>query len=181
MGSDMEIITIIIATYGAILATMGFILSLILGINEIRKENPKVIVKINAGVFIDHDGASSEQLIIFEAYNKGVIPVIITGCGWWGKDGKKYQILKPLLLNLPQQLTSRRKIATYYPCRWFNEFKDNENVIGFYFINEEGNIWKTKISNKQKHSWHKSGNEGYLIDWNSIQQAYFRANRDKSQ
>lgn len=180
MESDIGIITIIIATYGAVLATMGFILSLILGINELRKENPKVIVKISGGVFIDKDGASSEQLIIFEAYNKGFIPIMIMGCGWCGEEGKKYQILKPLLLNLPQQLTSRRKITTYYAFRWFNEFKYKDKVIGFYFTDEEGNIWKTKISNKQKQSWYKAGNEGYLVEWNSDQQSYIRVNRDNS-
>lgn len=177
MGPASDTITIIIAVYGAVLATLGFVLSIVLGVNELRKERPKIKVKSSFGSLIDSDGKSSELLILFEAHNTSLVPIIITGCGWLGERGKKYQFIKPYLLELPMRLTSRRKVTAYYACRWFRDYKDKDKVIGFYFADEESNIWKAKVSKKQKQSWEKANNNGYLIEWNKDMQSFFRVNR----
>ncbi len=177
MGPALDTITIIIAVYGAVLATLGFVLSIVLGINELRKERPKIKVKSFFGSLIDSDGKSSETLILFEAHNTSLVPIIITACGWLGEKGMKYQFIKPYLLELPKQLKSRRKVTAYYACRWFRDYKDKYKVIGFYFADEEGNIWKVKVSKKQKQLWESVNNNGYLIEWDKDMHSYFRVNK----
>jgi hypothetical protein len=174
MAQVSDIITTIIAIYGAFLATVSFILSLILGISKLRKEYPKVKVKFSFGTIIDQDGKKSESLILFDAHNKREVPVIITGCGWLAQKGYKFQFINLYLLNLPQQLDAHRKITAYYACRWFREFKDKDKIIGFYFIDEEGHMWIVKVSNKQKQAWENAKNDGYLIEWDEKRNIYYR-------
>jgi hypothetical protein len=166
--------TTILATYGAILATLSFGLSLILGIKELRKSRPKIHIKVSFGRYIDRDGENSESLIIIDAHNQGLVPVILTGYGWLNNDKTMSHIVKPYLAEFPYNLAQRRVAQVYYACRWFKELKGNEKIIGVYFQDEEGNMWKSKITKKHKKIIEGSESNGYLIQWNSKLGEYYR-------
>jgi hypothetical protein len=99
MGIATEVVTMGIAVYAAIIASVSLVLSIVLGVHELRKNKPKIKVKVSAGYLIDGDGKPSERMIIFEGLNSGLIDVILTGCGWLAKNGTKYQPEKPHLLH----------------------------------------------------------------------------------
>ncbi len=174
MGQLSDTITIIIAVYGAVLATMGFGLSLVLGINELQKQLPKIKVKLTSGSLIDRDGKSSEPLIIFEAYNNRQFSVEITGCGWLALNRERYQFIKPYLLKLPYTLEPHRKIETYFCCRWFRDLPYKEKIIGIFFVDDSGNQWNLKINKKQLQQWENAQSKGYLIEWNKNSQEFYR-------
>jgi hypothetical protein len=174
MGQLSDTITIIIAVYGAVLATLGFALSLVLGINEIQKQLPRIKVKLTSGFLIDRDGKSSEPLIIFEAYNNGQFAVEITGCGWLALNRAKYQFSKPYLLKLPYTLEPHRIIQTYFCCRWFRDLPYKEKINGIFFVDEGGNQWNLKINKKQLRQWEAAQSKGYLIEWNKNLQEFYR-------
>jgi hypothetical protein len=167
-------LTTIIAAYGAILATLGFALSLMLGINEIKKQKPKVKVKFSLGRLIDADGTNSEILILIEAHNTRTLPVIITGFGFLEKKGNKTPLLNPYLFRLPLALNSHRKVTAYYACRWFRENRIKNDSVGFYFADEEGNLWKVKFSEKDKKTWENAKVDGYMIEWDQSIKNYYR-------
>ena len=66
-----DLVTLIIAIYGALLATLSFILSVILGIHEISKLRPKLRVKASHARITYSDNKTSELLISIEAVNIG--------------------------------------------------------------------------------------------------------------
>jgi len=174
MGQLSDTITIIIAVYGAVLATLGFGLSLVLGVNELQKQLPKIKVKLTSGSLIDRDGKSIEPLIIFEAYNNSQFAVEITGCGWLALNRERYQFIKPYLLKLPYTLEPHRKIETYFCCRWFRDLPYKEKINGIFFVDDGGNQWNLKINKKQLQQWENAQSKGYLIEWNKNLQEFYR-------
>ena len=171
--STNELITLSIAIYGAVLATLGFILSVILAIHEIAKQRPKIkVIARNARINYDN-GKSSELLISIEAVNTGSGSLVLTGVGWVLKDKSKLQILKPYLLELPIKLDERRKCCAYVPCReGFRELKNNKEIIGVFYQDETGQQWNSKISRKQKNLWMEPTNDGLKIIWNPDSMSY---------
>jgi hypothetical protein len=174
MGQLSDTVTIIIAVYGAVLATLSFVLSLVLGIKEMQKQFPRIKVKLTSGSLIDSDGKSSETLIIFEANNNGQFAVEITGCGWLALNREKYQFIKPYLLKLPYTLEPHRKIQTYFCCRWFRDLPYKEKINGIFFVDEVGNQWNLEINKMQLRQWETTESKGYLIEWNKNLQEFYR-------
>ena len=161
--SGYELATTLTAVYGAIIATLGLILSVALAIIEIRRHKPRVRVTATSGDIIDPVRGSSEPLIIIEAVNIGSGPVSLTGVGWLRKDGSKLQFTNPYMLKLPAELHERRKVSTYWPCRSFREHKDRDQIIATFFQDETGQIWKGKIERKQRRIWMEASGDGWKI------------------
>lgn len=175
MWTTNEVITILVAGYGAIIATLSFILSIVLGVNELKKNKANMKVSISGGSLVDSDYSQSESMIIVTGLNRGQTKIIITGCGWLTDDNHKYQILKPLMLSFPYVVDPHRKIEAYFACRWFQNLAYKDKIVGYFFQDDEGNMWKANISKKQKEGWKKSISSGYHIEWNEHLQEYYRA------
>ena len=156
-------VTMAIAIYGAFLATLSFILSIILAIIEVRRHLPLVIVSVNQGVITDAIGKTSEPLIIMKAINRGSGSISLTGVGWYLRDGSKKQFMTPYLLQLPYLLPERRSCCTFFPCRAFRAYADNRQFKTAFFQDETGKIWKGKISRKKRMGWLRAKYQGLHI------------------
>lgn len=157
------LLTTIIAIYGAILATLSLILSIILAIIEVRRHMAQVVVSAKHGYITDNFGKSSEPVIIITAINKGNGSISITGVGWFLKDGGKKQFLQPYNLQLPYVLQERRSCSTVFPCRSFKSYSDNEDIKAAFFQDETGKIWKGNISRIQRNLWLNAKDHGWHI------------------
>jgi len=169
---ELNINTNAVALYGAIIATISMFFSIILGIKELRKDQQKLKIKSSLGRIILDNNLQSESLIIIEGQNRGFVPVCINGVGWLLNDGTKLQILNPYLLKLPYDVNPRKNLIFYFPSRWFNSLSENNKIVGFYFKNEQGKMWKMKIFEKMKVLWSQSKNDGFLIEWNKETNSY---------
>jgi len=167
-------LTTAIAIYGATLATLGFLLSLWLGIIELRRNRPCVRVTASGGSLIDGNGVSSEYMILIEALNIGHGPLIITGVGWLLDNRRKLQYIKPYMLSFPVELLERKKITFSFPSRWLRKTKDVDRIIGAYFRDEMGNTWKCRIRKKRIRNWKNTPAKGWLLEWDADLQRYFR-------
>lgn len=170
-----DLITIAIAIYGAVLGTLSLILSIVLAVIEFNRRRPKVKVTAMYGQLINDDGKTSEPLIIIDAVNVGNGSIVLTAVGWLLAGGNKQQIIKPFMLNLPMKLEERRKCITYRACRWFREDDDNKQIVAFYFQDETGVLWKSKITQKQRKLWLNAKNDGWQIMWNPKHGSYYQS------
>lgn len=167
-------LTTAIAIYGAILATFGFGLSLWLGITELRRYRPRIRVTVSEGSIIAENGVGSEHMIFVEALNIGAGPLIITGVGWLLDNRHKLQIIKPFRLSFPVKLNERMKLTFFFPCRWLEQMKDVDRIVGAYFQDEMGNTWKCRIKKKKIRDWRKVPVKGWLLQWDADLKMYFR-------
>lgn len=171
--TDIQLTTII-ATYGAILATLGFILSLILGVHEIRKDRAQIKLSIDSGTLIFHDNKVSESFLLVKAVNSGKGKVILNSFGFIMKDGSSQVIIEPYILELPHELEERRSCVAGYAVRWFNGNDRKDDIIAVYLGDETGNRWKAKITRKMKKRWSNLEQVGVKVDWSPELKTYFR-------
>jgi hypothetical protein len=143
---DQQYATTIIAVAGLIIALFSFGLSLTLGILEIKRYTGRIRVKILWGTFYDLPDSKSERIISIRAENIGYGDTYIVSGGWYFKDSSSAAITKPLLLEFPTKLEQRRGISIYYPCRWFKERPDVNNIIGAYVLDDTGRRWSCRLS-----------------------------------
>jgi len=127
--TDIQLNTII-ATYGAVLASLGFILSVILGIYEIRRDRASLKISIANCTFIYHDNKISEPFLAVKAVNSGKGTIVLNTFGFLMKDGSKQVIISPYILDLPFKLEERRSCEAGYAIRWL------------FFL-----LWSNKLSN----------------------------------
>jgi hypothetical protein len=99
MSNETDIATILIAIYGAILGTIGAILSIILAIHEIRKGRRilrvtcKLTERVSAIVFSEEWRVKNERkdsLLEVTALNNGARPIQVTQIGLKMSDGNMY-------------------------------------------------------------------------------------------
>jgi hypothetical protein len=155
--NGLEIITAIVAIYGAVLST-------IIAINELRKNRPKVKVSASIGRLYSSDGQPSEPVILIEAINIGTGVVALNGVGWLGKDGFKQHIIAPYPPRvLPVDLQERKLCTTAFACRWFCENIENSKVEAVYFQDQTGRKWISKIDEKQRELWLSAKNDGWKL------------------
>ena len=173
----MPEITTIIAVYGAVLATLGFILSLILGINEIRKGKPKLEVKLRHATLYSPDYKPSEPLLSAEILNKGSLPVVLSSCGWLNKDNTKSVFLNPYHTKLPHTLKPGRSVSFYLAVRWIRDSANFEQTRSFFVQSEIGKIWKSRLSKKLRKSLKEIKLTGWKILWNEDQKIYLEEYR----
>ena len=178
MLSRMQIqpfdLTTAIAVYGAVLATLGFGLSIWLGIAELRRYRPRVKITASVGNLFDRNLVGSEQMILVEALNIGGGPLTITGVGWLLDNGRKAQFIRPYKLSFPVVLLERKKLTFYFPCRWLGIYKDFDRIVGAFFQDEMGNTWKCRIKKKKIRDWKETPVKGWLLDWDDNLQMFFR-------
>lgn len=174
MQTQIFDLTTAIAVYGAVLATLGFGLSLWLGIAELRRYRPRIKVTVSEGRLIDGNGVSSEHMILVQALNTGGGSLTITGVGWLLDDGDRLQCIKPYMLSFPVELRERKKLTFYFPSRWLGMNKDADRIVGAFFQDEIGNIWKCRIKKKRIRDWKKVPAKGWLLEWDANLQMYFR-------
>ncbi len=157
-------ITTAIAVYGAIIATLAFGLSLLLGIAELRRYRLRIKVTVSEGSMIDANGVAIEHLILVEALNIGSGKPTITGAGWLLDNRSKIQIIRSYFLIFPAELLERKKITIYFPCRWLGKLKDADHIVGAHFQDEIGNTWKCRIKKKKLDYWKNLQTKGWRID-----------------
>jgi hypothetical protein len=172
-----DFITTIIAVYGAVLATIGFALSLFLGINELRRHQPRVRVTVSIGNLINPGVSHSEPLILVEAINTGQGTVVLEMFGFLLRDKSKQVILQPYWIQLPHALQERKRLTAFYACRWFREDKKSDQIIAAYFKDETGTMWKGKITRHTRRAILQAPDTGYLIQWSPSTQSYYVEDR----
>ncbi len=161
---DISLITIIIAIWGAVLSTTHIIYSII---SERKKNSPSLKIILSSGQ-IYQSNKPSEPLILIDAINKGQTKIVLTGHGFITKD-KHTLISIPGLKKIgtlgPITLEPHRKYSTYYPCRYFKMLKEKDEIIGYFFNDEEGNQWITKIKKKEIKNFEKENTyDGFPIE-----------------
>lgn len=165
-----------VAIYGAILGTLGFILSVILAVIEFRRDRPKLKVRAEKGFLVDDNGETSEPVIILSATNLGNIPILIQGVGWLFDNGERLYILEPYLLKLPVNLGEQRSCKAYYACRWFRNEPKHQKIRGVFFQDDIGRIWIGKIKRKDRKNWEDTADDGWKIEWDVKSRIYYREN-----
>jgi hypothetical protein len=156
--TTLEILTIILALYGAVLST-------ILGIHELRKGLPKLKVSASHGYTFDAKGSRSEPVIILKAENIGSGQIHLNGVGWLNHNRSKQQFTNPYPRGiLPKSLGERESLMTLYACRWFREKVKYDEVIGVFFQDETGKLWVGKVAKKDREMWSKSVGEGWKLN-----------------
>ncbi len=161
--SGYELATTFIAAYGAIVATLSLVFSIILGILEIKRHKPKVRVTANHGTIIDQIKGTSESLILMEAINSGSSKITISGAGWLMKNKHKLQFIDPYMMHLPYELEPGKKCTTFWPCRLFRDHENNKNIDAAFFNDETGKMWKGKVTRKQRKIWLETTDKGWKI------------------
>jgi hypothetical protein len=162
----------ILAIYSPIIGTLAFALSLILGINELLKDKPRIRVKIKYGNIMSMNGESSESLFIFEIHNIGRIPNTISSCGWFHPDKTSAQWLVPYDLTLPYELMPHKIVNAYFAKRWLLDYKITDNISGFFVKDEEGKMWTSNFNKKQQKDLLTYSQNDYLIIWNEKSHNY---------
>lgn len=165
--------------YSPIVATLAFGLSLLLAIYEIRKNKPRVKIKISYGTLMNFNNESSESLFVFDIHNVGHIPVTISSCGWFHPDNTRSQWLIPYNLRLPYEIAPHKITDAYFAKRWLHQYKSVENICGFYVKDEEGNMWKKKFSRRDKKELLSYSNNDYLIVWDKNTRTYMLEKSNK--
>jgi len=170
-------VTTVIAVYGAVVATLGFVLSIVLGIHELRRERPRVRVTLDTGHLANIGKINSEPLILVEAVNTGKGDVLLENFGFLLKGGSKQVIIRPYMIELPFNLEERRRLTAYYACRWFRENKANDKIVAAFFKDVTGAMWKAKITSKMRRRTLDAPDTGYLIEWSPELMAYYPKER----
>ncbi len=172
-------LTQIIAIYGAFVATVSLVLSIVLGINELRRNQPKITVGVHSGRLLDDHEKNSEPMIMVDVVNHGQLDVTITGFGWLLKGGNKHMQIHPYLLTLPAKLNPRQTITVPFAYRWFRKFEDQYDVTAFFFQDATGNTWKRSVSKKQIKEWVTASVDGkFIVEWNENQGIWTTIYRD---
>jgi hypothetical protein len=165
MDTQIPQLTTVIAIYGAILATLGLALSLWLGIIEVKRHRTRVRVNPSRGRLIDPKGNNSEPMILVEAINIGNGMVTITGVGWLLDNKHRLQVIRPYMLLLPYELHECKKLTFIYPCRCLDQLKDSDRIVGAFFSDEVGNLWKCRIPKRVVRQWKAASPDGWLLEW----------------
>ncbi len=170
-------ITVYIALYGAILGTLGFVVSLILAINELGKSKPKIRVSLHHARLTDPDGKSSEPLIGVDVVNEGNHSVRLSSCGWLRKDKYKDVILNLYRVNFPFTLEPGRRLNIFLAVRWYRDNGDMGLRYAFFVQDETSKTWRAKISRKIRREWMNLEIEGWKILWNKETRLYLEEYR----
>lgn len=157
-----------------VVAILGFVLSVILGVIEIRRYSGRVKVKILLGHFFDKPEEYSEQVIEIRAENIGYGARYISSGGWRRKDGGRVLITNPINLVFPIKLEERRSISIYYPCKWFKKFEDVNKIVSAYVYDETGKEWKCGLSKRHLRILMKYDPDGWLIGMSKDNKKYYR-------
>jgi len=99
----IEIAASTVAWYGAIVATISVVASIVLGMITLLRDRASIKIEISHG-FLLYGPSPSENLYIFiEASNKGRRPVTLTSVGFKLKNGHNIVFTKSR--ELPKELT----------------------------------------------------------------------------
>lgn len=146
--SDFELVTLIIAVWGAALST-------ILATHTIFKDRRSVKVIYGLAITDDNFGRPI-TLVLVEAINKGHRPVTITNVGLTISDGRYY--IQPynsvVPVNLPARLLDGESISIYLDLekireRGLEQAQQGIRITGAYVKDAEGKIYTKKISKKE--------------------------------
>jgi len=163
MNGDTQFwVTTLVATCGATLATLSFILSVWLGIIEVNRLKSKVQMRPSQGCLYAN-GKASESFVPIDAVNTGRGSVVLTGVGWILSNRKKLYYTNCYNLNLPFQLDERRACRFSLPARLFRELDDKDRIVSAFFEDETGRLWKAKVTRKMRAIWESMNNPGWKI------------------
>jgi hypothetical protein len=163
-----------------VVAVLGLILSLILGVIEIKRYSGRVKVKLTLGHFYDLPDQYSEQVIEIRAMNIGYGTMYISGGGWLQKDGSEIAITKPINLVFPAKLEERRSISIYFPCRGFKNLTNVENIVSTYVTDETGKTWKCRLSKRNLRKLINIKLMGWLIGQSKDNKYYRKSSENDS-
>jgi len=99
----IEISVSTVAWYGAIVATISVIASIILGTITLLRDRASIKVKISHGFLVYGPNLGEDLYIFIEASNKGRRPVTLTSVGFELKNGHNIVFTKSR--ELPKELT----------------------------------------------------------------------------
>lgn len=99
----IEISASSVAWYGAIVATISVIASIILGMITLLRDRASIKIKISHGFLVYSPSLSEDLYIFIEAINKGRRPVTLTSLGFKLKNGNNIVFTKSR--ELPKELT----------------------------------------------------------------------------
>lgn len=143
----IEISANTVAWYGAILATVGFILGLL---NYLR-DNAKIKVEVSEGWLTLGDSLSDDQIII-KAINTGRRTITLNNVGFILRGGGSIIIPHPENITFPYELREGKSVLVYTDkMSLLNELKNKKKEIKYaWFIDATGKIYKTKFEIKKE-------------------------------
>jgi len=174
MDNQLSALTTVLAVYGSVLATLGFGLSLWLGIQEISRHKPRLRIVPGQGRLIDGNGRNSESMVLIKAINIGGGSLTITGVGWLLEDKHRVQIIRPYMIQLPAELRERKTLTFYFASRWLSQLKEVDRIVGAFFRDETENMWTCRVSRRTLRRWRTAEPDGWFLEWDESLQTYFR-------
>ncbi|UZE93095.1 MAG: hypothetical protein IB617_02960 [Candidatus Nealsonbacteria bacterium] len=144
----IEISADIIAWYGAVVATISLISSIILGAITLLRDRASIKVKISHGFLIYGNQVDKNLYIFLEAVNKGRRPVTLKSAGFNLKNGHNIVFAKPK--ELPIELTEGKSCQ-----EWFSKKKIKQDcqkmkttIKYAWFKDATGRVYKKKYKLK---------------------------------
>jgi hypothetical protein len=136
--------TLLIAVYGALLGTIGTILSIVLAIREFRKDKRSVRVECNMSLGPTSTGEVL-QFVSINAVNTGHRPVEVTTAGLLLNDGNLMIQPQSIMgaLPLPKKLEDGESITIYFDYPEVEKVvKDTKTIITKALVRDaEGNTY----------------------------------------
>ena len=163
--TTVELTTLIIAIYGAILGTISLAASIALGIAEFKRNRPNLRVEARHARIVDRSKGNSEPLISLDAINTSQRAITLTCVGWLTTNKKeRLQILSPYYLTFPIPLPEGKSCSAFVPCRIFKQNAQANCIIGLYFKDKTGKEWRGKVSRKDREMWIQAASDGWRLD-----------------
>ncbi|MFA4880837.1 MAG: hypothetical protein WC650_04425 [Candidatus Doudnabacteria bacterium] len=145
----IEISATVVAWYGAILATISFILTFVLGLLSYLRDKPRIKIKKSEG-WLSYDGHLSDDQIIIEAINKGRRTVTLSSAGFSIKGGGNFVILKPGSITFPYELGEGKSVCVYTnKSKFLKDLRQKNREISYiWYKDATGKTYKTRCKIK---------------------------------
>jgi hypothetical protein len=149
---NIEITADTVAWYGAIVGTISFITTFILGLLSYLRDRGKIKVKLSEGFLIPSIYLGDKTQIFVEAINTGRRPVTLVGVGFTLSNGKSLVIPKPINISFPYELCEGKATQVFTDRdTLLKQAKEENSEIKFaWYRDATGKVYKTKFKLNKK-------------------------------
>ncbi|MCX6083085.1 MAG: hypothetical protein NTW32_26450 [Chloroflexi bacterium] len=149
---NTDLVNMIVAIYGAICGTAGFVIALILGVIEFRRNQPQVKLRLDTLQFLDMNPRSRNKAIpkylAINVSNLGTRPVNITSFSIL--DKQRHILMIPDLIESPFKLEDGESHDIKIPVEMLSDKKFLQNIWKIRILDGTGKTWETKFGRKHK-------------------------------
>jgi len=149
---NTDLVNMIVAIYGAVCGTAGFVIALILGVIEYRRNQPQVKLRLDTLQFFNTSPRSRNntlpQYLAVNVSNIGTRPVIITSFSLL--DKQRHILMIPDLIEPPFKLEDGESHDIKIPVETLSDQKFLKNIWKIRVLDATGKTWETNFGKKHK-------------------------------